>query len=446
MTVPSTFKFLLKRNDKACKFDTNLHKWVELCDYSALTTTNFTTSGLTYTQLTTSYTTQFLAYTETETLSDGSKVYESETITPEMGVTGLDEATINNIDYLQITVPAFTPKSMIDDETEELLCYTGSEAPFIDVVEPSLENVHSDNILLTVTVYATWNIGYKINGVINNNNLTQVDVEANNSVSYSDIVIPNNTLKIGSNNIDITCTYVGSSTYTRKQTFNNIINKINNVPSIEVLESSTAYKLLFNIEDKDKDKTSYKISISNSKYTNEEIILDWRNFSNLTSIEYEIDTEYIVAAEENTLKIYVKDNFDETSISTSEYKFVGKYKGLSILDADNNYLCNDNKVSIKVMNLGMIPAGLEQEPVMVKLLNNKPTKITGIQINTLIDEMAPGAKVVYCKTNNPFIGTESITFDEIGPNKEETFYMRIETTAKKLGTCSFKIGVKGIDE
>ena len=44
MTVPSTFKFLLKRNDKVCKFDTNLHKWVELCDYSALTTTNFTTS------------------------------------------------------------------------------------------------------------------------------------------------------------------------------------------------------------------------------------------------------------------------------------------------------------------------------------------------------------------------------------------------------------------
>ena len=81
MTVPSTFKFLLKRNDKVCKFDTNLHKWVELCDYSALTTTNFTSNGLTYAHLTTSYTTKFLAYTETETLSDGSKVYESETIT-----------------------------------------------------------------------------------------------------------------------------------------------------------------------------------------------------------------------------------------------------------------------------------------------------------------------------------------------------------------------------
>ena len=110
---------LLKRNDKVCKFDTNLHKWVELCDYSALTTTNFTSNGLTYAQLTTSYTTKFLAYTETETLPDGSKVYEAETITPEMGVTSLDAATRNNVDYLKITVPAFTPKSIIDDETEE---------------------------------------------------------------------------------------------------------------------------------------------------------------------------------------------------------------------------------------------------------------------------------------------------------------------------------------
>ena len=94
MAVSTNYYFLIKRDDKILSFNTLTHRLYEVCDYSVLNSDTFTTKGFLYSVLTTSYNTILLEYTATGTLSDGSTVYESEQITPEMGVISLDRKSV----------------------------------------------------------------------------------------------------------------------------------------------------------------------------------------------------------------------------------------------------------------------------------------------------------------------------------------------------------------
>lgn len=437
------YKFVVVNGQNVKTFNETTHRWEQICLLSELTSDIITKKGFAYASLATSYSTILLPYTVSQTLDDGTVVYETEEITKSMGVTQFDEQTIGDTDYLVCTVPTFIPKDVMSSE-DKLYAYSSTSGiyPAIISAEVNLPTPsHTDSILLNI------NTAYNYNGQI------QYRFKVNNGdyTEWSEAYLPYNIgvgsvkqsmLAIGTNSITAQVRIAENDDSIQEITLTDCITISNNNPTVTILnDKSNSFKIEASIVDTDGDNISYRLLLSNDKYTNE-VLTDWSEYSTgPINIKYYIDTTKVSVDKTNTIKIQTRDNITPDNIATTNYSFTGKYQNLVFVDQDGEYLTSDKGVILKVLNFGQVISGLDSPVQSVTLKNNNPTPITNLQLTKEYLSAVNNVEVQLSKTNNPFVPLESIDYgDEIIPIEgQKEFYVKISTKLDTQGTLLFDV-------
>ena len=139
------YKFVVVNGQNVKTFNETSHRWEQICLLSELTSDIITKKGFAYASLSTSYSTKLLPYSVSQTLDDGTVVYETEEITKSMGVTQFDEQTIGDTDYLVCTVPTFIPKDVMSSE-DKLYAYSSTSGIYPAIISAEVNlPPHSHN-------------------------------------------------------------------------------------------------------------------------------------------------------------------------------------------------------------------------------------------------------------------------------------------------------------
>lgn len=445
MAVSTNYYFLIKRDDKILSFNTLTHRLYEVCDYSVLNSDTFTTKGFLYSVLTTSYNTILLEYTETGTLSDGSTVYESEQITPEMGVISLAD---NDDGYLLATVAAFTPLSLLTP-TDKVLAYTASnvQVPNIEsAVITGVSNIHNESITVTVNPIFTYTRNVKYRYKIGTGAYSEWSTI--NYVPYEkfNIIIASSELALGSNNISVQLSSDDGLLLSEIVTLSNAVTKYNNSPSLIILNSeSNDFHLKFAMADNDTiDKISYRLILNNTAHTNL-VICDWTDFiAQPMTVTHNIDYSNVVIDEINTITIEYKDDFKSDTILTAQYSFTGRYNNILFMNEEGDYYVNGKGEILKLLRFDSLYAGITSDVRKITLKNGFENDVTNVRISTLVKSPLPDFSIQYSKSNSPFSPQEELHYNDFILKANETidFYIKIDSSSKSEGSTYFNIVAK----
>ena len=444
----SDYKFVLVSGQNVKTFNTTTHRWDIINQLSELTSDIITNNGFAYTDLTTSYSTLQLPYTLSQTLDDGTSVYETEEITKSMGVTSFDETTIDGTDYLICNVPSFIAKDSIVSG-DLLYAYSSTENVSPEIINVTLSSAvasHTDATLVSIETAYNYNQQLQFRIKVNNNEYSDWS-EAYNSYNIAIGSVPVSSLEMGSNSITVQVKPATDTegTHIVEKTLTDCLTLSNNMPNIVIItENSNSFKLEATITDPDSDQMAYRLLLTNNNYTNE-VIKDWTDLSvGPINITYYIDTTKISVGKINTIKIECKDSASGSTTASASYSFEGKYQNIVFVDKDGEYLTTDKGVILKILDFGQVMAGLDSDVSKVTLKNNNAVDITNLQLSK--EYLAPvnNVTVQLSKSDNPFIPLESLDYgDEIIPSGgSKDFYVRISTQLDTEGTCLFDVNAQ----
>lgn len=418
------------------------NRWETVGSITDLTSALVLSKGFLYSNLTTSYTNIYLKYTQIQTYDDGSIVYQSEDVTATMNpISVADYTAADGTELLQVTVPPFTIKDGIASD-EYIVAYS-SDGTFV----PLIQNV----VFSSATTHKT-SVGFNFDTIYNFDTKLKYRIQVNSKgygnwsplqdpfnkfnalISYSALDMGPNTITIQvANDIE---------TITNSLVINSAITMENGQPSIAIISADTNnFKIHFKIIDPDSDSVQYKITLSNSKNTSL-LLSDWSILQpSAVDIIYYIDTTNVVANEINMLKIDYKDEFGTTGTYT--YTFTGQYRNIVFLDENNQYYTTDKGVLLKLLMFDKILSGAQSDVRPIKIQNNNNTAITNLIMNTHYTTNVNGVKVLLCKNNNPFIGSENLDFGDeiINIGDSKTIYVMIDSSLEAEGLCKFDIDV-----
>src|SRR5574344_1673376 len=445
MAVSTNYYFLIKRADKVLSFNATTHRLYEVCDYSALSSDTFTTKGVLYSVLTTNYNTILLAYTETETLSDGSIVYESEEITPEMGVISLAD---NDDGYLTATVAAFTPLSLLTP-TDKVLAYTSSnvQVPNIEsAVISGVSNIHNEYITVTVNPIFTYTRNVKYRYKIGTGSYSGWSTITYVPYEKFNIIIPSSELAIGNNTITVQLSSDDGLLLSETVVLTNAVTKYNNSPAILILNSeSNDFHLKFALSDNDNvDKISYRLLLNNTSHTNL-VIRDWTDFiSQPLTVTHTIDYDNVVIDEVNTITIEYKDDFKPDTIFTAQYSFTGRYNNILFMNEAGEYYVNGKGEILKLLRFDSLYAGVTSDVRKITLKNGFASDVNNIRITSLFKETLPDFNIQLSKSNSPFSPHEELHNDNLTlkANEKLDFYMKIDSSSNSEVSIYFNLVAK----
>lgn len=431
-------KCLIANGPNLLTFNSN-NRWVSAGVLSDITTAMITNNGFDYTKLSTSLTEIYLNYTQTDTLTDGSIVYESEQITSDMNVSALVDTDDNR---LKCTVPAFLPKDKLPTGYKVYAYTTTSTfAPYINGVTFSANSTHGVGIDMFIDCVYNFDAKVKYRYKINSGEYTEWSEELD-PFNILTATIPVSKLSLGANSVTVEVTDALTESKTGQLVLSEALQLTNNTPEIIIVSSdSNEFKLHFIISDADNtDLISYRLTLTNSKYTNE-VLVDWTTPAvQPVEVNYYIDTSKIVVDDTNIISIDYRDDMMTEPVS-SKYIFQGQYKNILFVDESGEYLTSDKGAILKILDMDHIIAGAESKIKKVTVKNNNVTPITNLVLN--VDYVNPivGAVVKLSKGDNPFVGTTALDYgsETIDVKGTKDFYIKIESETTAEGTCIFDV-------
>ena len=438
----SNFKALLLSNGALKTFNSK-NEWVTVGSESSLTGDLILAQGFSYDILEQSFDKKYSQLTETETLEDGSVIYTSGELTKDMGITAITETTIDDVPYLELTVPPFTPKDSIL-VNDKLVLYAESSDTLMEIetIDFSSTTTHNTSVSFDVKVRYFYNKGIKMAFKVNDGEygeFTNLVTPMTNNI-LSGLVLAN-TLKIGSNDITIKIANE-DETIVVEETVAGAITVTNTAPSLLFITAdSDSFKCHFKIVDTDMDKISYRVTLTNS--ANQGTVLkDWSEFTDgpIEDVIY-FDTTMIKVGEQNILKVEYKDSMDVDNIISATYVFEGKYKNLMFIDENGGYYTTDKGVLIKYLDFHQIIAGTVSDVKSVTLRNDNAYPVDKLTLKLIVSQEAIGTNVLLSKNRSPFIGSNILEFGDevIGSGETKEFFVRVDTDTSASGVCNFEI-------
>lgn len=417
------------------------NRWKSIGILENITPELFTSAGTPYPTLTQSLDHIKLLFSQIDTLEDGSIVYQSEEITQSMGVTGLEAINENDTDKLKAIVPVYIPKDQIL-ETDKIYCYTTDTAfkPYVNGISFNKTSTHNEAVGFTLDIVYNYNEKIKYRVKVNNKEFSDWSAELDPFEKIKG-EIPPSSLMLGQNTLTFEIANFDNSKVT-EHIVENAITVVNDTPEIMIISAdSDAFKLHFKIVDNNaQDNISYKLSITNTKFKNE-ILEDWSSpVSGIVDHVYYIDTSKVVVGDTNVIAIEYKDQYMDSPVKAT-YVFQGQYKNIVFIDEDGEYYTSDKGVILKIMDLDTIVAGQESTIRKVVLRNNNTVPITNLRLETIYRQSVKEAKLLYSKSNNPFVALESLNYGQevFQPNQDVVFYVKLDTTIASEGVCKFDV-------
>lgn len=419
------------------------NKWISAGIVDNITTDSILSSGFEYNILSTSLTDIYLNYLSLGNLTDGTNLYQSESIIYTMNASYLE--TVYDEDdsayKLKVTIPAFLPKDSLASDTK-YYCYTENTdfVPYIDSLTFDNNTIHTDTTGFKIKVVYNYNTKVKYRIKINDGEWSDWSTEYE---PYDDLLgsVSASALQAGSNNITVEVSTT-DETKTSTKTYENAITLTNENPQLAIITSeSDSFKVKFSIMDNDiTDTIKYKIYITNSLYTKLQL-QDWTEYPTDGSLPiYYIDTSKIVAGEDNIINIeYTDGHIEENKIGA--YTFTGKYSNLVFLDENGVYYTSDRGVILKILDIAGMIAGSQSNVYKITLRNDSDSNITNLNISTIETVPIIGASVKYSKSNNPFTPSESLDYGDQVFNIGDTveFYVKVDSTIESSGVYVFDI-------
>jgi hypothetical protein len=117
-----------------------------------------------------------------------------------------------------------------------------------------------------------------------------------------------------------------------------------------------------------------------------------------------------------------------------------KYSGLMFMDTLNQYYSTSFGEILKYLDMGTLIAGQTSFDVKVKLTNTYPFDVQNVQL--WAEHNIEGLTVEFSKTNNPFIGEQSLTYNQrLNFDEVIEFYIRltVDPTAKVGGNFDIRV-------
>lgn len=412
------------------------NRFESLCTIDQITPEIINTKGFDPNIMKTPLTTKNYGFTPYGSLADGTPLTISEELNKSMQITAFNIVNVDGVDKLQVTVPSFIPQDLL--LSGDKLYYMNSEAtalPIINNVKFSTTVTHNTAVEVDVEVIYNYDAKVKVRAKCNDGSFTDY-TPAVNPTSTIPMSIPFSLLKPGENTITFEVT-TEDNTKTATKVVENAINVINENPALKIITAdSTPFQVHFQISDLDEsDKVAYKISISNTKYT-DELLQDWTDFENqpLNKLFY-IDTRFVVPNVDNIIKIEYKDNYGGTG--SGVYSFKGSYKNLLFEDEEGNYYSTDTGAVLKLLHIENLIAGQISTIKHVKLRNSTGQTVSNVAIDVNYQTAVEGTKLKLSKTINPFIPMDTLDFgtEEIPADGYKDLYMRLETSINSAGIC-----------
>ncbi|MBW7474083.1 discoidin domain-containing protein [Paenibacillus oenotherae] len=118
-----------------------------------------------------------------------------------------------------------------------------------------------------------------------------------------------------------------------------------------------------------------------------------------------------------------------------------QYSGLMFMDASQNYYSTSLGEVLKYLNFGTLIAGQTSLDVKVILANTNPFDVQNIRIHS--QHAIDGLILQLSKSNAPFIGEETLTFDQVlAFDNTLDFYIRLVVDPASTGGGNFDIHVE----
>lgn len=419
------------------------NKWVSAGIVDNITTESILSSGFEYNILSTSLTDIYLNYLSLGNLTDGTNLYQSESIIYTMNPTYLETVydETDSVYKLKVTIPAFLPKDSLSSDVK-YYCYTENTNfnPYIESLTFDNASIHADSTGLKIKVVYNYNEKIKYRIKINDGGWSDWSGEYN---PYDDLLgsIAASSLRDGGNNVTVEVATIDELKTTTK-TYENAITLTNENPQLAIITSeSDSFKVKFSIMDNDvTDTIKYKLYITNSLYSKLQL-QDWTDYPTDGSLPvYYIDTSKIVVNEDNIINIeYTDGHIAENKVGS--YTFTGKYSNLVFLDENGAYYTSDRGVVLKVLDINGMIAGSQSDTYKITLRNDSDSSITNLTISTIETVPIVGACVKYSKSNNPFTPSDSLDYGDQVFNIGDTleFYVKVDSTIESSGVYVFDI-------
>lgn len=442
----SNYKALLLKADSSIStFNETTHRWDYVGTSDLLNNELFASKGFAYENIKKAYTDMLLKYTLVDTLEDGSEIYESEEVKKSYGVTGLEDTTANDTDYVKATIPSFTPYDYITANDRVLLYSTeASLKPTVSEIKYSSYAANKHEIDkengIKVTVKALYNYSGKIKMRLKINDGSYGNwSDLNFPYENFNLVITSSMLTIGDNKVSIQISNEDGSAVTDYQA-TDTINLKNSAPYLSLISTdSNSFKIHFIINDEDTDTVKYRILLNNS--LNKDLVLkDWsQNAESPVECVFYIDSNNVVVGETNNLVIEYQDEMGVTG--TYKYSFEGKYRNILFMNENGDILTTDKGIVLRYLDFNKIVAGNVTPIRKIIVQNSCDRDITNLILRLENTSKLEGVDVYLSKTKLPFVNNNELTFgsDVIKVGEEREFYVRIETSADSQGKCAFKI-------
>ena len=419
------------------------NKWVSAGIVDNITTESILSSGFEYNILSTSLTDIYLNYLSLGNLTDGTNLYQSESIIYTMNPTYLETVydETDSVYKLKVTIPAFLPKDSLSSDVK-YYCYTENTNfnPYIESLTFDNVSIHANSTGLKIKVVYNYNEKIKYRIKINDGEWSDWSGEYN---PYDDLLgsIAASSLRDGGNNVTVEVATIDELKTTTK-TYENAITLTNENPQLAIITSeSDSFKVKFSIMDNDvTDTIKYKLYMTNSLYSKLQL-QDWTDYPTDGSLPvYYIDTSKIVVNEDNIINIeYTDGHIAENKVGS--YTFTGKYSNLVFLDENGAYYTSDRGVVLKVLDINGMIAGSQSDTYKITLRNDSDSSITNLTISTIETVPINGACVKYSKSNNPFTPSDSLDYGDQVFNIGDTldFYVKVDSTIESSGVYVFDI-------
>lgn len=362
-------------------------------------------------------------------------LYETNTIKPELQISRVYEDN----GKVACTVPIFVPIKKFGNP--EIYVYDSSN-PTGFIINFNDDNIsHNKNISFTLTTLFNYDEMVKYRIKVNNGTYTRW---SNLYDAYEKQIgyVPFDQLSVGLNNLTIQIA-TEDETISIEKELTDVILLSNNTPNIAIITSeSNSSQISFKIIDEDADDVQYKITITNSVFTEEKVIKDWSSpIKPPCTIVESIDSSDIVPDEINYLKIYYKDTLMSEE-SYIEYQFMGKYENICFMSEEYEYYSTDKGVT-KIVLKYEISAGMEPIITKIYLINNTGYDLKNVIIEPEIINNVNETNIELCLDDNPFIANNSLIIPLLENDETKEFYLRINTTLDSNGILKFLLHASG---
>lgn len=250
------------------------------------------------------------------------------------------------------------------------------------------------------------------------------------------VLISKNLLRKGTNTVRVTVEQVGGLITTE----DGIITVENAKPTITA--SMTGNTLDLTIGEPEGDKVQFQILLNGVKVYPESSDFTTLQSAPITYKRTFTSKDNIVIGQINTVDIIARDEYGAEN--TLRITFTATYAGLMFSDEDGNFYSTEFGDILQYLDVGVLIAGQVsfEYPVVIKNLLGYPVK--NIRLWRDNKTLPSGATVELSATNNPFVPSDSLFYDQVLNHGEQiTFYVRIVTDRNTMpGEGEFDILVK----